>query len=177
MTEPENADLLKKTLLKNNPEKALSIVNDELFKNGEKNIPLKAFLGVLNLRSGVLTTFNANYIDPVIKSKNGNISFVKGPFIPRLGAYSDTSFIPLPLSLNAGDKLYFYSNDILEVKNSNGEKYGGERLLNVISSCGDDVKKGIDSVRKDMVDFTGENTFDADIAIAVLKYTPAASAE
>ena len=38
-----------------------------------------------------------------------------------LGAYSDSSFIPMPLQLNAGDHLYFYSNDILGVQNSNGE--------------------------------------------------------
>ena len=165
-------DLLRKTLLKNSPEKALSIVNDELFKKGEKKIPLKVFLGVLNLRSGVFTTFNANYIDPVVKSKSGNVSFIKGPFIPMLGAYSDSSFIPLPLQLNAGDHLYFYSNDILGVQNSNGEKYSRDRLLNVISSTGEDVQKVVESIRQDVMNFTGESSLNADIAIAVLKYTP-----
>ena len=93
----------------------LRIVNRELFNHGEKNIPLKAFLGILNLHSGVMQIFNAGYIDPVIKTKNGNTSFIKGPFSPLLGTYSDSAFIPMSLQLNAGDSLYFYSHDTIEL--------------------------------------------------------------
>ena len=169
-------NLLKKALAKNSPEKALKLVNEELFRSG-KNIPLKAFLGVFNLYSGVLMTYNANYIDPIVKSKNGNVSFVKGPFIPMLGACSDTSFIPMPLQLNAGDELYFYSREILEVQNAQGEKYSRERLQNMISSSGNDAQKIVDSIRQDVMKFTGETSCNADIAVAVLQYTPKVSSE
>ena len=169
-------NLLRKALSKNSPEKALKLVNEELFRSG-KNIPLKAFLGVFNLYSGVLMTYNANYIDPIVKSKNGNVSFVKGPFIPMLGACSDTSFIPMPLQLNAGDELYFYSREILEVQNAQGEKYSRERLQNMISSSGNDAQKIVDSIRQDVMKFTGETSCNADIAVAVLQYTPKVSSE
>ena len=78
----------------------------------------------------------------------------------------------MPLQLKAGDHLYFYSNDILGVQNSNGEKYSRDRLLNVISSTGEDVQKVVESIRQDVMNFTGESSLNADIAIAVLKYTP-----
>ena len=164
-------NMLKKALLKNSPEKSLSLVNEKLFNDG--NTPLKAFLGVLNLRSGVLQTFNAGHVDPVIKSKNGNTSFISGAFNPLLGAASDSVFIPLSLQLNAGDNIYFYSNEIIESLNSEGEKYGRKRLLDVISSTGNKAQEVIKIITQDVTGFSGETSLKADIAIAVLEYTPA----
>lgn len=165
-------NMIKKALLKNSPEKALHQVNEELFHDGKNNTPLKVFLGVFNLRSGVCQIFNAGHVDPVIKSKNGNTGFITGPFIPFLGASSDSTFIPMPLQLNAGDNLYFYSNETIEAENSNGEKYGRERLMNVLSLSGNNAQEVIKSISSDLADFTGKASLDADIAIAVLEYTP-----
>ena len=170
-------NILKKALLKNSPEKALALVNEELFNDGEKNIPLKAFLCILNLRSGVLQIFNAGHVDPVIKSKNGNVKMIKGSFTPLLGASPDTVFTPLPLQLNAGDIFYFYSDDLVEVTDPQGEKYGMERLLNLISSSGSNASEIIKSVRQDVTRFSGSSSLKADIALAVLEYTPAALVE
>ena len=163
---------LKKALLKNSPEKALQLVNAELFSNEEKNIPLKAFIGILNLRSGVLQTFNAGHVDPVIKSKNGNTGFIKGPFSSLLGRASDSAFIPQPLQLNAGDVFYFYSIDTIDVTNAKGEKYGRERLLELITSSGNNAREMISLIRQDVTEFAGAAPLNADIAIAVLEYTP-----
>ena len=165
-------NILKKAILKNSPEKALRIVNEELFNNGENNIPLKAFLSILNLRSGVLQIFSAGYVEPVLKLKNGNASFINGPFNPLLGTSSDSAFIPLSLQLNAGDNIYFYSNDIIESLNAKGEKYGKKRLLDIISSAENNVQGIFKSISKDVTDFSGETSLKADIAIAVLEYTP-----
>jgi sigma-B regulation protein RsbU (phosphoserine phosphatase) len=163
--------MFRKALLKNSPEKALKIVNEELFNSG-KNIPLKIFAGILNLHSGVLQTFNAGHVDPVIKSRDGRVKFIKGPFIPLLGTSLDAAFTSLPLQLNAGDKLCFYSNDMIEVQNGTGEKYGTARLLDIFSSDWDDAHKVIDSIYHGVKEFAGANATDADIAIAILEYTP-----
>ena len=165
-------NMLKKALLKNTPEKALQLVNEELFNDSEKLIPLKTFLGIFNLQSGVLQTFNAGHVDPVIKSKKANTGFIKGPFIPLLGTSHDSAFIPMSLQLYAGDKFYIYSNDTLELTNAQGEKYGKERLLNVISASGNNTQEIIKSIKQDVTDFAGTTTLKADIAIAVLEYTP-----
>lgn len=165
-------NMLKKALLKNSPEKALSIVNEELFNNREKNIPIKIYLGILNMRSGVFLTFNADHIAPIHKHFKEHACFINGPFNPMLGSSSGVSFIPLPLQLNKGDSFYFYSNDILEVQNAQGEKYSRNHLLNIISSSENNAQEVIKSIRQSMIDFAGENSLKADIAIAVLEYTP-----
>ena len=163
-------NMLKKALLKNHPEKALSIVNEELFYDGDKNIPLKTYLGILNLRSGVFLTFNAGLADPIHKHSKDHAGFINGPFSPMLGSSSSSAFIQLPLMLNKGDSFYFYSNDILDVRNDQGEKYGRNRLLNVIASSENDVQEVIRSIRQSVKEFAGETPLNADIAIAVLEY-------
>ena len=165
-------NMLKKALLKNSPEKALSIVNEELFNNGDKNISLKTYLGILNVRSGVLLAFNAGYVDPVQKHSKGNASFINGPFSPMLGSASGSAFIQLPLMLDKGDRLYFYSNDIPDIQNAQGEKYGRTRLLNAISSSEKDAQEVIRFIRQSVKDFAGEISLNTDIAIAVLEYMP-----
>ena len=164
-------NMLRKALLKNSPEKALKIVNEELYNN-HKKIPLKAFVGVLNLYSGVLLTFNAGYVDPVIKSRDGNVKFIKGPFIPLLGTTPDSDFNPLPLPLNAGDKLCFYSNDMVTVQNENGEQYGTSRLLDIFYSSRDEASQVVKSISQSVHEFAGKNSAGADIAVAILEYTP-----
>ena len=164
-------NLLRKAMLKNSPEKALKIVNQELY-NSRKNIPLKAFVGILNLYSGVLLSFNAGHVDPVIKSRDGNVKFIKGPFAPLLGTSPDSDFTPMPLPLNAGDKLCFYSNDTIEVQNENGEKYGTSRLLDIFSSSRDEASQVVKSISQSVHEFAGKNSAGADIAVAILEYTP-----
>ena len=165
-------NLLKKVLLKNSPETAMQIINEKLFQHEENNIPLKALLCIINLRSGILWVVNAGYANPVLKQKNSNALFISCPISPSLGTSSDTTFIHTTLLLSAGDKLYFYPDDTINLSNAQGEKYGRERLMNAILSSGNNAQDMINFIRKDMTDFTGEASPQADLAIAVLEYTP-----
>ena len=164
-------NMLKKSLLKYSPEEALQHVNKELFYDKQKNLYMKIFLCVLNLHSGVLLSFNAGPVDPIIKSKNGNIKFIKGPFIPTLGSELDSSFTKLVLQLDAGDQLCFYTKSTIENQNKDGEQYGNIRLLNLISSSSNNSNELIESIYKDINNFTN-NSSETEVAIAILNYTP-----
>jgi serine phosphatase RsbU (regulator of sigma subunit) len=169
-------NMLRKALLKHSPGKALKIVNDELFYQEKTKLSLRIFLGVLNLRSGVLLIFNSGHVDPVIKSAGGQVKFVKGPFMPLLGASSETFFTALPLQMYSGDKLIFYSGDMIEAENSSGEKYGTDRLRDIISSYAhNEAKDAVDAISRSITEFTGASSLDVDIAVAILEYTPADS--
>ena len=160
---------IRELLKKSAPEKVLKIVNKEICRDGKK---LRLFLGIFNLRSGVLLAFNAGHADPVIKSRNGNVKFITGAFIPQLGSSSNAVFTPLPLQLYDGDKFCFYSGNILEIQNSNGEKYGSNRLLDAFVFSGNDAGSTLKIIQQSITDFTGAETPETDIAVAVLEYMP-----
>ena len=162
---------IRELLKKFPPEKVLRIVNREIYKN-EKKMPLRLFLGIFNLRTGVLLTFNAGHADPVIKSSNGNAKFISGTPTPLLGSSSDTVFPPTPLQIYAGDKFYFYTNSILEIQNRNGEKYGSNRLLDAFVFAGDNAASALQIIQQSITEFTGIEPLQEDIAVAVLEYTP-----
>lgn len=164
-------NMLKKSLLKHSPEEALKQVNKELFYDKQKNPCMKICLCVLNLHSGVLLSFNAGPVDPIIKSKNGNIKFIKGPFIPTLGSKLDSSFTKLVLQLDAGDQLCFYTKSTIENQNKDGEQYGNIRLLNLISSSSNNSNELIEGIYKDINNFTN-NSSETEVSITILNYTP-----
>jgi serine phosphatase RsbU (regulator of sigma subunit) len=164
-------NMLRKSLLKNSPEKALEIVNEELFNQKENHMSLKVFLGVLNCHSGVMLTFNAGHENPIIKSANGSAKFIKGPFIPLLGSSLEASFTKLALQLDINDRICFYSNSTIENTNSNGEKYGTSRLLEVISASNDKGDELIDTIYKNINNFTN-NSNKTDVEVAIFTYTP-----
>ena len=164
-------NMLKKSLLKHSPEEALKQVNKELFYDKQKNLCMKICLCVLNLHSGVLLSFNAGPVDPIIKSKNGNIKFIKGPFIPALGSKLDSSFTKLVLQLDAGDQLCFYTKSTIENQNKDGEQYGNIRLLNLISSSSNNSNELIEGIYKDINNFTN-NSNETEVSITILNYTP-----
>ena len=89
-----------------------------------------------------------------------------------LGSSPDAAYTALPLQLNPGDKVCFYSNDTINMQNADGEKYGTERLLKNLSTSGNDADKAIKSIYQGITEFTGKTQLDADIAIAILEYTP-----
>ena len=109
----------------------------------------------------------ALHVDPIHKHFHGHAGFINGPVMPRLGASSGASFIQLPLQLNKDDKLYFYSGDIIEVQNAQGEKYGRNRLPDVIYSSGSDAQEVVKSIRRSLTEFTGSASLNADTAVAV----------
>jgi hypothetical protein len=162
---------IRELLKKFPPEKVLRIVNREIYKS-EKKMPLRLFLGIFNLRTGVLLAFNAGHADPVIKSSNGNVKFISGTPTPLLGSSSDAVFPPTPLQIYAGDKFYFYTNSILEIQNRNGEKYGSNRLLDAFVFSGNDAASAIKIIQQSITEFTGTETLQTDIAVAVLEYMP-----
>ena len=65
---------------------------------------------------------------------------------------------------------------VIALQNAGGEKYGRERLLDVIASSGNNATETIQSICQSVTDFSGTTSLEADIAIAVLEYTPEAAA-
>lgn len=162
-------NLFRHTLKKNLPEVAFNLVNAELCRSGQA-MPVMVFLGVLNLHTGVMLTFNAGQTYPVIRSANGSVRYFKGTRHPALGEAFENFYTALPISICAGDQILLYSDGVIEAKNRADERFGEERLLDTISKSTGDVQSLLHSVRRSVSDFTGEPVFSNDIAIILLEY-------
>lgn len=74
------------------------------------------------------------------------------------------------IRLNSGDYLFLSTDGIIEEINENGEMYGEERLINVLSSlAGLEVKKIMEEVKTDFSLYVGKEEYTDDITCMLLK--------
>jgi sigma-B regulation protein RsbU (phosphoserine phosphatase) len=127
--------VIAKTLIKNNacagnePQKVFATVNNMLCENNESGMFVTAFMGYLNVQSGVFRYVNAGHNPPLLKKAGGSYEFlpVKAGFI--LGALEDISYKEDEITLAPGDTLYLYTDGVTEALNGNNELFSNPRLL------------------------------------------------
>ena len=74
-----------------------------------------------------VTFANAGHVPPVLVTEGGPTAVRTTPQLPlgiREGPYADHT-----LTLRAGDRLFLYSDGVVEARNPDGEEYGETRLL------------------------------------------------
>jgi GAF domain-containing protein len=105
------------------------------------DVPERSFVALsyatLDLQRRVLTLTNAGQLSPLRRTPDGAVEYldVPGPTFP-LGIVPNTPYIALELTLNPGDLLVFFTDGIVEAKDSDRRLFGFERLEALIHEHG-----------------------------------------
>jgi sigma-B regulation protein RsbU (phosphoserine phosphatase) len=84
---------------------------------------------------------------------NGKPEFLRKKSF-SIGWFEDTVFEESSIQISAGDRLFLYSDGIIEASNLDQELYGSNRLARVVSGCRDmHISETIQTVSKDVKDF------------------------
>lgn len=167
--------VIAKTLIKNQaqqgdcPQDVFTIVNNQLCEGNEAGLFVTAWLGVLDLESGLLTFVNGGHNPPVVVHE-GTTELLKAPgFI--LAGMEDISYQQKEYRLHPGDKLFLYTDGVTEAENRKQEMYGEKRLLRALEEKEKlDAQKLVDGILWDVERFTaGAEQFD-DITMVALVY-------
>ncbi len=167
--------VIAKTLIKNqaqqgdSPQEVFSIVNNQLCEGNEAGLFVTAWLGVLDLESGILIFVNGGHNPPVVLHE-GKAGLLKAPgFV--LAGMEDIPYQQKEYRLSPGDKLFLYTDGVTEAENRRQEMYGEKRLLQVLEEKeGLDARKLVDGILWDVECFTaGAEQFD-DITMVALVY-------
>ncbi len=129
---------MTRTLLRNisdresQPGNILEGINKSLSFNNESNMFVTFFLGILDLKTGMLQYANAGHNPPVLIRNNSEITvFEQAKAIP-LGLFEDFEYKGASLQLDPGDKIFSYTDGVSEAENKEKELFEEERMLNVI---------------------------------------------
>ena len=168
--------VVSKTLMKsqanNNlkPSEIFYNVNKALCDGNTMGLFVTAWMGIIDLETGVVTYANAGHTPPVIV-RNGEpeILSCKPCFI--LGGMEGMQYPDFEIQLNKGDIIYLYTDGVTEAENVNNELYGTERLLNAIRKNSDcDMQNLCDNIEKDIHEFEeGNEQFD-DLTMLAFRY-------
>lgn len=92
--------------------------------------------GILDTRTYDFAYVTAGHPPPVLLSEDGEVKQLPGTGVP-IGLVADAAFGQHAIRLDAGDRLYLFSDGLFEAGNRDGEEFGIDRMLSVIEASRD----------------------------------------
>lgn len=167
-----------KTLIKNLAEAGLSAAeiftkaNRQLCEHNETSMFVTAFMGLLDIDTGILTYTNAGHNPPYLRRADGEFEQLKVDPAFALAGLSETVFTEKQLQMNFGDTLFLYTDGITEGQNKDEEFYGEDRLKKALDKNKDlSVTNLLLTVRADIAEFEKGVEQADDITMVGLMYT------
>ncbi|MBE6382387.1 MAG: hypothetical protein E7049_05155 [Lentisphaerae bacterium] len=119
------------------PDEVATRANESLSKGNEANMFVTAWIGELDLCTGVVTYVNAGHNPPLVireGEENSTPQFVRDRSGLMFGAMTGIKYRSYQIKLNPGDHLYLYTDGITEQPDAKGRLFGEERLAFSVST-------------------------------------------
>ena len=139
------------------PAEILERANNELFKGNDANMFVTAWIGIVDLETGIVKCANAGHEYPAIMRANGSFELFKDKHGLALAAMDDMPYREYELTLNDGDKLFVYTDGVPEATNINDEQFGTDRMIEALNHVRTLPMQQVLPFIKESIDhFTGE---------------------
>lgn len=148
------------------------ILNESLAMNNDSCMFVTFFLGVLDLKEGVIWYTNAGHNPPVLIRKNGEIiQLESGNSIP-LGLNEKFYFKESSIKLLEGDKLFLYTDGVSEAENAQHQLFGDKMVIETLAKLTHlDPKKLIHAMETAIEQHVAGYPQSDDITMMTLEYT------
>lgn len=142
-------------------------INSQLYKLMPPSMFFVATILELNARGDIMSVWMGGNPESYWLNRNGELKDTIDAQHMPLGILNDDEFDPKSqiFNIEPEDKIYLYSDGIIEAKNQNGELFGDERLKDILVNAGDDR---FNDVLKQLNEFTSDNSQSDDITLVEL---------
>lgn len=157
------------------PAKALAELYNEF--NGSKldeNLYITLFYAIIDLEKKTMLYSNAGLnVSPVIYNHT-RFDLLRLPGIPISNWMEKPEYCDGTVQLETGDRLFLYSDGILELRDKNNEQYGEDKLLNILlnGTASQRPEQLLLDIKKSTFRFAGiksESALQDDITMALLE--------
>ena len=152
------------------PSEVLFEVNNILCEGNNAEMFVTAWIGILDLETGIMRCANAGHEYPVLCRAGGDYELIRDKHGLVLAAMENTVTKEYTLELHAGDRIFVYTDGVPEAIDKEEKAYGTDRLvqkLNTVKTASQE--QVLAAVYQDIVEFAGEaEQFDD---ITMLGYT------
>jgi sigma-B regulation protein RsbU (phosphoserine phosphatase) len=169
--------VIAKTLLKIHliscvdPAEALETVNKLLCEDNPQGMFVTVFLCAFDLDSGKMIYANGGHNPPLISLSGQPYQFMKLEKGVPPGMFGDSRYQSCEVSLQAGDKLYLYTDGVNEAMNKGGELFGNGRFLEKANAFRDLPPEEFDqAVRQELALFAQGAEQSDDITTLAIAY-------
>lgn len=120
------------TLHFSKPSEIVSSLNNTLSENNDSNMFVTLFLGILDLKNGMLSFCNAGHNPPILIHDNSSDFFKVIPNLP-LGLIEGFKYEQQEIVIKAESTLLLYTDGLTEAENEQKVLYGEKRLHSFVS--------------------------------------------
>lgn len=152
-----------KTIIKDLAESGLELseifttANKKLCENNDAGMFVTAWMGILDLKTGLLKFVNAGHNPPLIRQADGEFVYLKSRSGMVLAGMDGVKYRLNELKLTPGDQIFLFTDGVTEATDKNNQLYGEERLLETVNrNIVKDTKKLCEAVKADVDKFVGE---------------------
>ncbi len=153
------------------PAEILESANLTLHEGNDKRMFVTVWLGIIDLKTGLMKCVSAGHEYPFIRKANESYKMLRDRHCPVLGAMEEIKPKEYELNLEPGDSLFVYTDGIPDTSNTAEEFFGLERLtesLNARSTAG--LEELLSGVSEDLYDFMDEADQYDDITMLGFRY-------
>ncbi len=146
-------------------------VNQLLCEANSEELFITAFVGVLNLKTGVFRYVNAGHEIPFVSKQGGRFEphKIRAAFV--LAGMEGMKYRAGEMQLEPGDKLFQYTDGVTEATDKDNQLYGMERLEAILGTLKDRTPEQVlTGVKADIDKFVGEAPQFDDITMLCLEY-------
>ncbi|GEM_PF-3928599 len=159
------------------PEKIAEIMNRELARGNETCQFVTMWIGIANVKTGVVEYADAGHNPPLLLRAGGKPEYLKK--IPRgglpLAVMEDGTYKRGTFTLGPGDLLVVYTDGVTEARNPEGGLYGDARLVETMRNGGAmTTRETIDIVLADVRTYARTTPQSDDITVLALRFSDAA---
>ena len=148
---------------------AIETANMALCARNEADMFITAWVGVLDLKTNVMTYISAGHNPPVL-CHDGQVSLLQSKRCFVLGGMEGIKYRENSLQMEPGDLLFIYTDGIVEAETAEHELFGEERLLRCFRYYSiRSAAKNIEVVQTAVKDFVRENSQFDDMTMLCLK--------
>jgi len=168
-----NVKVLLKSLTSatDSPAEILLKANKEICDNNQTDMFVTVWMGILDIRSGLLTAANAGHEYPVVGRPGTGFELVKDKHGFVLGGMAEVKYQDYELQLEPGDKVFLYTDGVPEATNADKELFGTDRMLEALNSdMTISPEQMLEKVSASVAGFVGEAEKFDDLTMLALEY-------
>lgn len=149
----------------------LEKTNESLCENNQAEMFVTVWLGILELSTGRLTAVNAGHEYPAIRKKDGCFALYKDKHSFIVGGMKGVRYKTYELHMDAGDKLFVYTDGVPEATADSMEMFGVERIMTALNSNADgSPEENLSCVKRAVDAFVGDAEQFDDLTMMCLEY-------
>jgi sigma-B regulation protein RsbU (phosphoserine phosphatase) len=162
---------------------SLGILNRAICETSKGNMMMTFFLASIDKKSGVMTYANASHEAPLLVHESATEPS-RDDFIslnavnnPRLGEQIDRVFKETSITLEAGDRIVFYTDGVVDIKSPDAKTFGERRFLKSLSSeltAHPETQEALGSVVEKLWSFRSSTPLDDDVTLILCRFNGAA---